>query len=570
MKNKVKRWLGMALCGCMVTGLAACGGTEETSEKKGGGDEPVELTYSGLDLGAGSVNLEDTEIIDYLEEKLNIKLKFVQYTPDQWAAGMASGDLPDIFQTRTDGSAVRLEEAIDAGIILELSDLVEKYGENIQKNIPHVLDYMRTYRSNGTNELYAISTNVPINNPEGTDVVSDYGVGFLVRWDYYKEMGYPEINNEDEFLDMLKEMQEAHPTTADGKPVYAFGGFTDWALWPYCVPYAFQHGWMDGTGYLKGADSEIQPMFGEESDIFKRTLEFYNKANRMGLCDPEMFTMKNADYIGKHANLQYLTVPCDWWDAEAIEMQKEQGVAESDTGWRMIPGAFPSMYGGYPSRFGATERVTVISKSCKNPEAAMKLLDYLTSFEGSRLLANGIEGVHWEEGDGKKEYIDEVFKEKMENPTDFMKRTGIGALDNMKGLASNSIDENGQYLDLGKTDKAVAASLGVADKAFAEHYGVDYPAQAYEAETEVVYYNIEPLNMMEPLDSDMQMISTQCENYYMTFIAELINASSEEEFEKLWEEGCAELESMGYNKLIQTIQNNVQVAKEELSKLSAE
>lgn len=570
MKNEVRRWLSAALCGCMVTGLAACGGTEGNTGTEGSGEKPVELTYSGIDLGSGAVKLEDTEVIDYLEEKLNIKLTFVQYTSDQWAAGMASGDLPDIFQTRIDGSAVRIEEAIEAGVILELSDLVEKYGENIQKNIPEVLDYMRTYRSDGTGELYGISTNVPVNNPEGTDVVSDYGVGFLVRWDYYKEMGYPEINNEEDFLDMLKAMQEAHPTTEDGKPVYAFGGFTDWALWSYCVPYAFQHGWMNGTGYLVGADAEIQPMFGEESDIFKKTLLFLNKANRMGLCDPEMFTMKNADYIGKHANLQYLTVPCNWWDAEAIEVQQEQGVPESDTGWRMIPGAFPSIYGGYPSRFGATERVTVISKSCKNPEAAMKLLNYLCSFEGSRLLANGIEGEHWEEVDGQKEYIDEVLQDKLNNATDFMNRTGIGALGNMKGLADNSIDENGQYLDLGKTDKAIAASLDAADKAFSEHYGVEYPAQAYEAEAEVVYYNYEPINMMEPLDSDMEMISTQCDNYYMTLVAELVNASSEEEFEQIWESGCSELESMGYNELMETIQNNVQAAKVELSEMGVE
>ena len=570
MKNRVKRWISAVMCGCLAMGLTACGGSAENAETAEGTEAPVELTYSGIDLGTGSVNLEDTEVINYLEEKLNIKLTFVQYTPDQWAAGMASGDLPDIFQTRMDGTGVTIDEAIEAGVILELTDLIEEYGENIQKNMPEVLDYMRTYRSAGTGDLYAVSTNVPVNNPEGTDVVNDYGVGFLVRWDYYKEMGYPEITNEDEFLEMLKEMQEAHPVTEDGKPVYAFGAFTDWGLWPYCVPYAFQHGWMNAEGYLKGRDSEVQPMFGEGSDIFRRTLEFLNKANRMGLCDPEMFTMKNADFIGKHANLQYLTVPCNWWDAEAIETQKEQGVPESDTGWRMIPGAFPSTYGGYPSRFGATERVTVISKSCKNPEAAMKLLDYLSSFEGSRLLANGIEGVHWEEIDGQKEYIDEVLEERLTNGTEFMKRTGLGALDNMKGLAANAIDENGQYLDLGKTEKAVAASLDEADKAFAEHYGVQYPAQAYEAEGEVVYYNIEPFNIMEPLNSDMEMISTQCDNYYMTFVAELVNAASEEEFDEIWNRGCSELEAMGYNDLMETIQNSVDAAREELAGLGAE
>ena len=75
---------------------------------------------------------------------------------------------------------------------------------------------------------------------------------------------------------------------------------------------------------------------------------------------------------------------------------------------------------------------------------------------------------------------------------------------------------------------------------------------------------------MEPLDSDMEMISTQCDNYYMTLVAELVNAESDEEFEEVWQNGCAELESMGYNELMDTIQNNVEVAKNELAGLETE
>lgn len=575
MRNRGKRWLSAALCVCMLVGLTACGGKEGDSQDNSDiGDsreEPVELTYCGTDVGA--VGMEDSEVIDYLEEKLNIKLTFVEYTSDQWAAALSSGELPDIFQvnnTGTTGVNMTLDEIIGNGYALELTDLIEEYGPNIRQNIPDILDYMRTYRSNGTGGLYGLTERVPVNNPEGKDVAVNYGIGFLVRWDYYKEMGYPEITNEDELLDVLKKMQEAHPTTADGKPVYAFGGFNDWGLWPYFVPYAFQHGWMNGTGYLVGPDAEIQPMFGEKSDIFKKAMNFLNKASRMGLCDPEMFTMKNTDFIQKHTNLQYLCMPCDWWDPQAAEVQKEQGVMESDVGWRMIPGAFPEIYGGYPSRFGLSDRPTVISKNCEHPEEAMKLLDYLYSFEGSRLLMSGIKGVHWEEVDGKKEYTDEVIQEKYTNGTEFTKRTGIGFFNCMTGLADIAIDENGQYLDLSKTEKAIEASLDEADKAFSEHYGVEYPAQAYEAETDITYFNYEPINMMEPLNSDMQMISTQCETYYMTLAAELVNATSEEEFEEIWEKGCTELEAMGYNELMDAITSNVEAAREKLEKLGVE
>lgn len=589
-----KKLLGALLCICMVAGTTACGsegqegnsasgsdpaggeqdnnaGQEENAggeSGEAGDEEPVELTYY---MGEVS-GRQDAEVIKYIEDKLNIRLNFVEYTPDQWAAGMASGDLPDIFQTRSSDNGVNIVDAIDAGVVLELSDLVEEYGTNIKQNIPHVLDYMRKYRSNGTGNLYGITTGVPINNPEGETVVSDYGVGFLVRWDYYKEMGYPEISSEDEFLDMVKQMQEAHPTTADGKPVYGFGGFQDWGLWSYFVPYVFQNGWMNGnkSGCLTGADSEIQPMFGEDADMFKRAMQFMNKAYRMGLCDPEMFTMKNADFVGKHANLQYLTVPCNWYDTDAKETQKEQGVAETDLGWRMIPGAFPEMYGGYPSPFGMTERPTVISKNCKNPEAAIKLLDYLASYEGSRLLVSGIEGVHWETVDGQKEYKDEVLQRRIDDPAAFRDETGIGVFGNMMGLAGNSKDEEGQFLDLGMTDRAMSAALTPADKDFSEHYGVAYPAQAYELRGNITYYNVEPTNMAKALDSDMEMISTQCDNYYLNFVAKLVTSGSEEEFEQNWTDGCAELDAMGYNEMMAAYIVNVEEAREELKGLGYE
>lgn len=587
MRKKGKQLLSIVLSTGLMLGTIACSPKGDTGKPSDGqdygtsatvsdetsnsgdsnsssdvGEEPVELTYF-----VGEINgRQETEVIRYIEDKLNIRINFVEYTPDQWAAGMASGDLPDLFQTRAIDGGVNLVDVIDAGVALELSDLVEQYGPNIKQNIPHVLNYMRTYRSNGTGNLYAITPAVPVNNPELENVVTDYSVGFNVRWDYYKEMGYPEIRNEDEFLEMVKQMQEAHPTTADGKPVYGFGGFSDWGLWAYYVPYVFQNGWMNGdiNGTLVGADSEIQTMFGEDAEVFKKAMLFLNKANRMGLCDPEMFTMKNADFVGKHANLQYLTVPATWYDVDAKATQKEQGVAEEDLGWRMIPGAFPEMYGDYQSPFGMTERPTVISKNCKHPEEAMKLLDYLASYEGSRLLASGIEGIHWEVIDGQKEYTDESLKRRIDDPAGFRDETGIGMYGNMMGLAGNSKDENGQFLDLGKTDRAVASGLTAADKDFSDYYEVVYPAQAYEKLGHITYYNVEPTHMAKELDSDMEMIRAQCDNYYLTFVAQLVTSASEEEFENNWENGCMELEAMGYTEMMNAYKISVEEAKKEL------
>ena len=44
--------------------------------------------------------------------------------------------------------------------------------------------------------------------------------GYVVRWDYYKELGYPPVNNEEDYLKVLRQMHENHPFTEDGYPTY--------------------------------------------------------------------------------------------------------------------------------------------------------------------------------------------------------------------------------------------------------------------------------------------------------------------------------------------------------------
>ena len=143
-------------------------------------------------------------------------------------------------------------------------------------------------------------------------------------------------------------MQEKHPKTADGKPVYGFSGWTDWGLWSYCVPYAFSHGWMNGDNdiYLFDASGNIQPTLSEDG-IFKQALQFMNNAYRMGLCDPEMFTQKNSDFLAKNKNLQLLTLPTNWWNGDAQKTMLSQGI--KDGGFFLLPQLTPITWENYGS-----------------------------------------------------------------------------------------------------------------------------------------------------------------------------------------------------------------------------
>ena len=72
---------------------------------------------------------------------------------------------------------------------------------------------MRKYYSNGDGGLYFWTPNL------GGEIGSQMWNGLTIRWDWYKELGYPEVKNEDDFLNVVKQIVDLHPTTENGDKV---------------------------------------------------------------------------------------------------------------------------------------------------------------------------------------------------------------------------------------------------------------------------------------------------------------------------------------------------------------
>jgi hypothetical protein len=59
----------------------------------------------------------------------------------------------------------------------------------------------------------------------------------------------------------------------------------------------------------------------------------------------------------------------------------------------------------------------ILSKTCKDPEAAVRFIDYIDSEEGEKLVLYGVEGTHYtNDSDGKPKPTDEWLKKFRENP----------------------------------------------------------------------------------------------------------------------------------------------------------
>ena len=177
-------------------------------------------------LTIGDVNDRSTRRIDgenqlgmwrYLEELLGVEIQYVHLSAEDYASGLSNGNLPDIVSTDNNLSTIR-----ESGAALDLDPYLEEYVPNFLQGQAG-LTYNIFRQLQGEDEgFYFFPARIGYNNVDYGTIGSAYR-GYIVRWDYYKELGYPPIHNEDDYLDVLKRMHENHPYTEEGYPTYLFG-----------------------------------------------------------------------------------------------------------------------------------------------------------------------------------------------------------------------------------------------------------------------------------------------------------------------------------------------------------
>ncbi len=568
------------MCAAMLTGLCACSkgaetGSSETVADSNGAkteqaaeseDEVITLTVMG-EVGNDCISTDDA-IGRKIKEELGIVLECTMVTNDKLKVMAAGGDLPDIIQLHE--APTMAKSLIDAGALYPMDEWLENNGENIKTKIPDGLKWSKDVLGGG--QTYVLPVAIEVTDKENPK--KNGFVGFFTRWDCYKELGCPEITSEDEYLDVLKQMVDAHPETEDGKKVYALSGWTDWGLWPYKISYPFSFGYenLDNNQLFSHVTGELEDMFTKEDGIFWKSLSFFNKAYRMGIMDPEAFTMKNAQYHSKVSNGEIL-VAADNWDTPDV------AICGENAGMYVLPGAFPYIAGIYPleSRLGyTTTNAICISANCKYPEKAMELLEYLNSDEGSRLVRTGIQGEDWDVVDGKPELIGKRLDNFVSNNTqekdyaDKASPQGIGKYSWMCSIQAVNPTADGYPNDLTNSKEYTMLSVSAADKDFSDYYGAgkaQYPGEAYvqlveEGKMKSLDANLITGKLMEPVSDDAVKIFSKADEYFQANIAKIITCEDEAAFEAQKQKMISDVLAMGYEKALAEVQEQFEKAKE--------
>ncbi|WP_418037934.1 extracellular solute-binding protein [Paenibacillus xylanilyticus] len=478
-KKSFRRVMALFIMTSML--LAACtgggSGTGQTDTGGAGSSDTgsdkglVTLRVLIMETGSKWNTQQNNEVAQAIAEKIGVKIEYVEADENKFNVLLAGGDLPDLV--RTDVNKYQ-KQLIEGDLIVPLDELLATSGKDITANIGTVVEYSKQNWSNGTGKLYFLPSQVQ--SKPGTSI-APITIGPTIRWDWYKEIGAPEIGTMDDLLDVVAKIVEKHPQTEDGKKVYGVSMWQDWGLWPYTIPPVIFTESASATSDLTASQvggSEFISNLTDESSNFWTALNFYNKAQRRGLLDPDSLTMKNNDYMAKATAGQIVVGPATWAMGDFNAQHSSEG-----KGYLVVP-AGKLAWTGAVNPLGWQDKAYSISKTSKNPEKAMEFLNYIYSYEGARTMYNGVEGKHWKTVDGKPTLTDETLSLKAAGGAPY-EATGLSLDRNIIGLGGSMINPNDKMpVDLFTSEEALSKAATPLEKDFAEYYGASYSGEVFK------------------------------------------------------------------------------------------
>lgn len=547
MSKMLKKMLAYVIMGVMIFTMAACSQdnkvetqdqtvkeqstqTEAVQQKV---EEPVTIRvygplWSSTDYEDG---VQNDEVAKEIEKRIGVKISIdtkADRDGTRLNAMLASGDLPDVLMAN---DKKYLKPLIEGKNIIELDELIKAHGKDIMADNLLKVNFSKEVYSLGTGKLYILPGDDGVNAPQ-----IDSFMGLRFRWDYYKELGYPEYKNIWDVLDILKAMQDKHPTTAEGKKVYGISGWlSEWNLWSYIVfPQVWQGKFSEFPGFVDVdcVTNEATSYITNPEGTLWTGVKFWNKANRMGILDPDSFTQKSNQCLEKYAANRVLSAWVGFMTAGANKTLLEQGATDKGFINMPPPKGTDIYYSGEYKIVGKSWALWGITSKCKNPEKAMDLLNLTMSNEGDVLLFNGFEGRDWKVENGKPYVTDETLKAK-QSDTEFTKRTGINKYTGWFSRAGGAINQKyGTPLDFMSLPETFERQLTPLQKDFSEHYGYKYPAEWLTRDMkDTSVHEVVSAALPVPPD-DIKRIDDAIQTYLNTNCMKLVmEAKSDEEFE---------------------------------------
>lgn len=519
----MKKMLSLTLSLLLL--LSLCSGFSALAEEK-----------RVLTIGANGElsQIFDWDVYKKAEEDLNLTIDFTFYTEDSFNAMLAGGDMPDIVVSNG-----MTNKILDNGLALDLAPLLEEYAPNILGDTyAQALTLTRELMGGEEDAVYVLCPTIgPLLLYGGNYLTCR---GYVVNWEYYKEIGCPPINNDDEYLEVLKQMHEKHPTTEDGSPTYLMGSLN--TLWymggfrasflsgidlnPWSSPYLY---------YADIFDNELINCYTNlERSAYWADMEFYNKVYRTGIFDMDLFTMTRDEFTAKADKGQYMGLHENQFD-----------------GYIVIPSTGANVYTNILLPMGnAPSDILFIPANSDNWQLALEFLNYVYDPDFARLAYSGVQGKDWDYDENGVPSMTAESMAAIAAGDEYWSITGNGYSQrwhNFSAYNPSTLHPDGYPMNLTMSPESLAATQDEEMLDFCKVYGVDFWYDAFvKAGVKDFRNSAEQISAaITDVPMDIQRILSTCDDILYTAMPSLIMAESDEEFASIRDEVLAELESAG-------------------------
>lgn len=512
-----------------------------------------EITLEVYDVAANYQGLQTGWFAKVIKDKFNIVLNII--------APQVSGDAASLYQTRcASGNLgdivvldnIDMQKCISAGLI---GDMGAEF-PNCQ-NLQRYKDQIELFNSSLTDvqegSIYAIPCEMNTNGP--TDYRGDtvYTAPRL-PWDYYCELGCPEMNNLDDLLKVLKDMQDAHPTNANGDQAYAISLWPDWdgTSIENVNQLTKWYGQEVNGSILLGVDNSMTSLI-DKSGAYYKMLKFFNDAQRMGLVDPDSATQDwNAVCDNK---MKQKRVYLEWYNWQRGFWNTPERGEQGDI-YLAVPINDLQIYQASDTYYG-NGRVFGIGSGLEGEKKAraIEFLDWYTSPEAVMLQQTGPEGLTYTVDNGVCTLTPDGFNRytaDLQVPEELGGGTYADGNNQLNIWLVGSIDTNPD------TNEPYDSNLWATTIETNKTKGIKDWIAKYGAENEVEYFKAH--GMLTPVASinkpladdttDISLIRSQCGDLIKDASWKAIFASSEEEFNQIWDDMCTQVEGFGWDELV--------------------
>lgn len=497
-------FLALLLCGCQQNKVSKAGSNNQESVTTL--DWYVNFSWYNGDWGHDLVSKKITE-------DTNVSIRFS--TPsgnknEKLSALMSSDSLPDIITLGW--WEPQVNEMIEKNMVYAFNELADQYDPIFWKVADRdAIEWFTT--DDGNIYCYPNSFYKPKDLEQYHNINSNET--FLVRKDIYEAIGKPDMSTPDGFKKAVQDASTLYPDV-DGKPLIPIGAhefdnmgcvsFDKYLQNFLSVPYE-----ADGKMYDRFTDPE-----------YIRWLKVFRELEEEGYLVPDLFIDTRTQMEEKIMQGRYFCMLYQYTDI--LNLQKMLASKHPDKIYMAVDG--PKNSRGDDPRLPVTGlngwTVTLISKSCKDPQKAIQFVNYLLSEEGQMLIYLGIEGQTYDIKAGQPIVKKEVQMLLNSNREAYDKRYGA---DYKYWMFQNLIMQSKYPQD----SPDYVSQL--------QQWG--YPYAVYNGQYDVLLYE----------NSEEAKIEDHIVKLWSQVLPELLLANSEEEFDETLKDFIAAREKLGFQKI---------------------